>query len=236
MCLFDQTVKNIDQEKGTEITLYVSSGSSAIVTSTEILVPDLVGYNYDTARRSLKSAGLYLAIVDISYDENIPEGQIVDQNPKGDEKGRAGTIITVTINKQNNMIYVPDTEGMKEESAVEALEAQGFVVDLKEAEDRRTEKGTVISQSIGSGTSVPVGTRITLTVSTGYTAEVPDVCGKPLEEAQAILMEKGFSSRIKDYGDSSEKKNTVLLQSVKPGTKADLGTEVMFIVSNESIK
>ncbi|MBQ2904660.1 MAG: PASTA domain-containing protein [Clostridia bacterium] len=234
--VYDQTIKNIDQEKGTEITLYVSSGSSAIVTSTEILIPDLVGTDYDNARRSLKSAGLYLAIVDIHYDENLPEGQIVDQVPKGDEKGRAGEIITVTVNKQSNMVYVPDTEGMKKEAAVEDLEALGLVVELKEAEDRRTEKGTVITQSIGSGSSVSVGTRITLTVSTGYTAEVPDVCGKPLEEAQKILMESGFSSRIKDYGDSSEKKDTVLLQSVDPGTKAELGTEVMFIVSNESIK
>ena len=234
--VYDQTIKNIDQEKGTEITLYVSSGSSAIVTSTEIQIPDLIGSDYDNARRSLKSAGLYLAIVEISYDENIPEGQIVNQVPEGGAKGRAGEIITVTINKQKNMVYVPETEGMKKESAVEMLEAQGFVVELKEASDRRTEKGTVISQSIGSGGSVMVGTRITLTVSTGYTAQVPDVCGKPLEEAQAILMESGFSSRIKDYGDSSEKKNTVLLQSIKPGTEAELGTEVMFIVSNESIK
>lgn len=235
--VYSQSVKGgIDQEKGTEITLYVSSGSSSIVTSTEILIPDIVGTDYESTRRQLKSAGLYLAIVDVHYDENLPEGQIVDQTPKADEKGRAGQIITITVNKVSNTVYVPEVINMKSEAATEYLESQGLVVELKEAEERRTEKDTVIAQSIGSGGSVPIGTRITLTVSTGYTATVPDVCGKTLDEAQSILMENGFSSSIKGYVDSSKKKDTVLTQSLSAGTKAELGTEVSLELSNESIK
>lgn len=235
--VYDQSIKGgLDQEKGTEITLYVSSGSSSIVTSTEILIPDIIGADYESAKRALKSAGLYLAIVDVHYDENIPEGQIVDQTPKADEKGRAGQIITITVNKESNMVYVPEVMNMKKESAVELLESQGLVVEIKEAEERRTESGTVIGQSIGSGTTVPIEKRITLTVSTGCTVTVPDVCGKTLEEAQAALMESGFSSSINGYADSSEKKDTVVSQSMKAGTKAELGTEVTLELSNESVK
>ena len=49
-------------------------------------------------------------------------------------------------------------------------------------------------------------------------------------------MESGFSSSIKGYVDSSQKKDTVILQSIKAGTEAELGTEVSLELSNESIK
>lgn len=235
--VFSQSIEGgIEQEKGTIITLYVSKGSSSILTSTEILIPDLIGADYEKAKRNLKQAGLYLAIVDIRYDENTPDGQIVDQSPKGDETSRVGQIITITVNKESHMVYVPEVTGMKKDAAVELLEAQGFVVELKEAEERRTGKDTVISQSLASGNSVPVGKRITLTVSTGYSATVPDVCGMTLDEAQAALMESGFSSSMAGYVDSSEKKGKVITQSIEAGTEAELGTEVSLELSNGSIK
>ena len=228
--VFSQSVKDSIQEKGTEITLYVSKGNSSIVRSHEIIVPDLKDADYETARNTLKVNGIFVAIDKVVHNEKVSDGRIVSQTPAKGEKAHAGDIITVTINRQINMIHVPDVENMNIEAAESALETLGLKTEIKYEQSSRINKDCVISQGTRSGEIVPFGTSVTLTVSEGYKGEVPDVTGMSLEEAQKTLLECGFSSSVVGDNAKNIKKMVVASQSVPSGEEKDMGTEVSLVL------
>ncbi len=231
--VYAQSIEASEQEKGTEITLYVSKGNSSIVTSTQVKIPNITKMDFDAAVEMLKSKGLYVAITQVKRDKKMPDNQIISQSPSGGKTDNAGRIITVTVSRNDTSIYVPDVSNMKHEAAVKLLEQLGFSVETRRELERTVAKGTVISQSVPSGSSVEAGTKISLTVSDGYMATVPDVSGKSLERAQELLMESGLSSCIKGNDLHDNKKYVVVSQGLKPGTKAQLGEQVELTVSSD---
>ena len=127
---------------------------------------------------------------------------------------------------------MPDVVYRTEATARKKLEAKGLVVEVKYVENEKVSEGTVISQSIESGTEVISGTPVTLAVSRkGDKAKVPDVQNMKLEDAKSLLIVNGLLYNIKYEKSSTVDKDVVISQSVKPGIEVKHGTEVQIVVS-----
>lgn len=112
---------------------------------------------------------------------------------------------------------------------------RNFVLKFKEEPSDKIKKGGIISQSAVAGESVPVGTVIVLTVSSGIEQiVVPDVKGKSFEDAKEILEDAHFVVS-KELLDNTENKTPgeVYRMSEDAGMSVDKGTVIVLSVWDE---
>ena len=86
-------------------------------------------------------------------------------------------------------------------------------------------QGTVVAEDPQAGTSVPVGSRITLSVSKGpATTQVPDVTGQNQAAAEAILSGAGLTPAV-IYDPVTDPSQDGIVQSTDPppGSDAEVG-------------
>ena len=138
----------------TEIVLTVSDGPAPVA------VPQEVGATLDTATNDLKNAGLKIASTE-AFDAVVPAGHVVSQDPVQNTQAHRGDTVALVVSKGPEMVQVPNVYGMNVDTAKKTIEAAGLVVDTKKSYGGHL--GTVVSQSIAAGQSVPKGSTITLT-------------------------------------------------------------------------
>lgn len=77
---------------GTAVTIYVSSGPS----TESAVIPNIVGYQYSTAKEELEAAGF---VVTTEYDDESDkdENTVLSVSPNEGEKAKKGSVVTVTV-------------------------------------------------------------------------------------------------------------------------------------------
>ena len=77
---------------GTTVTIYVSSGPS----TESAVIPNIVGYQYSTAKEQLEAAGF---VVTAEYDDESDkdENTVLSVSPNEGEKAKKGSVVTVTV-------------------------------------------------------------------------------------------------------------------------------------------
>ena len=137
-------------ERGLEIDLVVSSGPE------KRLVPELRGQTLEEATTRL--AGLRLNVAENPervFDEEIPEGSIVDQRPLPDTEAARDSTVVVTVSQGPDLRTMPDIIGLGVEQAQTELEQVGLQMG--------TVAGrccTVIGTSPQRGERLPPGTEV----------------------------------------------------------------------------
>jgi beta-lactam-binding protein with PASTA domain len=127
---------------------------------------------------------------------------------------------------------VPNVVGRLYGGAINALTQADFTAIRKDVPSPQP-AGTVIAQSPPAGTKAPLGTAITLSVSTGAPAQstVPDVVGMTEADAQAALQQAGFAVSVVDVTTTDKRKDGIVLyQSPRGGTQVQQGTAVSIAV------
>ncbi len=156
-----------------------------------VKVPRLTGMNVIEAKDLLEKTGLDIKEADIKYDEKIPIGQIIDQNPPADVMVKSGRRVYVTVCGGEQLAEVPGLKGRTLRDAKFALEQRGL--KLGETVRKNTNEfpqDVVVSQIIQPGSKVKKNTSIELIVSNGPIIgdlKVPTLVGKTLEEAKKII-------------------------------------------------
>ncbi len=81
------------------VSIVVSSGKPDAQPSAEPqeLLPSLIGLSMELAQRTAEELGVTLIEGDYVYDDNIPYGSIVEQNPAGGTKVTKGMAVTVQL-------------------------------------------------------------------------------------------------------------------------------------------
>ena len=81
------------------VSIVVSSGRPEPQTTSEPqdLLPSFIGLSMDLAKRTAEELGVTLVEGDYVYDDNIPYGSIVDQDPAGGEKVTKGMAVKVRL-------------------------------------------------------------------------------------------------------------------------------------------
>ena len=167
--------------KGTEVTLWVSSGDPSIT------LENYVGRNYLEVQGALEALGVHVIVEKRTVDgDNATENIIVDQSPKEGEKVAEGDYVTLYIPDVD--VYPDFTNGSYTyDDVVDYLKKYNVTVNKAEQEDSTHTPGIVIAQSREKGTRIVSGASITVTVAvapesseegpaTGDTCEESGLC------------------------------------------------------------
>lgn len=148
--------------KGSTINLVVSQGTE------QLTVPNLVRMTLDQARTQLSVDGFVLGNVGDEFSSDIPEGQIISQDPAGNTKLAKGSPINVVLSKGVEEISVPSVTGMSSSDARTAIENAGLnYVSGDSVYSSSVPQGSVIRQNPSAGSKLKKGETVTCVISLG---------------------------------------------------------------------
>lgn len=133
-------------------------------------------------------------------------------------------------NIPTGIIKVPDVIGRSEDEA--RIMLKNLTVSTEYAFDDDIPKGYVISQNPPAGRGVRVNDPIIIVVSKGKeTVSIPNVEGKPEENAIKLLTDNGFKVISEKKYCKTAAQGNVISQSPTPGTETEKATVVSIVVS-----
>lgn len=199
----------------------------------EVEVPDIRNISETEAREKLQALGLILEVTERVHNKDIPEGSVISQNPKPDEKNKVTNPVRVVVSKGPRKVIVPNLVGESYDKVKMILEMEGLVEGKFEQEYSEYPNGFVIRQSINHGVSVDEGTVIDYVISIGPEKFLmPTYIGAGIEDVKTDLIVKDLILGNISYESSSEHPaDTVLDQSIRPGTEVTRKSVVDFVVN-----
>ncbi|TLM99017.1 MAG: PASTA domain-containing protein, partial [Actinobacteria bacterium] len=163
------------------------------------------------------------------YNPNVPPGEVFKQQPGPGEKVDKGAAIQYVTSLGLETAKVPNVVGKSEYQGTNALEKAKFKVKTQHDFSDTVAKGLIISQNPGADLQVATGSVVIITISDGpQTVVVPDVIGRSLGDAQAVLTSQGLKSSVVYEPHSNA--NTVLEQNPSPGAKVQKGSTIELLV------
>ncbi|WP_394941077.1 Stk1 family PASTA domain-containing Ser/Thr kinase [Psychromicrobium sp. YIM B11713] len=199
---FNSTTENLNHETvsvdhviSTEPAAYVQQRKFQIVVLQVSLgptlydVPDLTAKSLNDAKSLLNQNHLGLGKVSQQYDETVPAGQVLSQNPATGVKKRGATPVDLVVSQGPKPIPVPSVVGQSQDAATKAISDLGLKVTVSPDQvfDADIPAGSVVSQTPKSGT-LTKGGAVTLVISKGpKMVQVPSFVGKQVNDAIAQL-------------------------------------------------
>jgi len=200
--VFDQNPRFGEKvDEGSTVTLQVSAGAETIP------VPDVIGSQLEQARSLLTAQG-FTVLVEEVVDEEVPIGEVVDQEPGANDEAPRGAEVKLFVSKGPAPREVPDVVGRTIAEASNLLGQAGFAVNQTTEPSNTVDEGDVIRTDPPAGTTQPKGAAITVVVSSGPAeSAVPSVIG--LTEANAIntLDNAGFNPTVVEQDTEDEAQN-----------------------------
>lgn len=208
--------------------------------SDTVKVPKVTGMNYIEAKKLIEEAGLEIKQGDVKYDENIPIGMILDQNPPSEETVKYGRRIYVTMSGGEQLAEVPNLKGRSLRDAKFSLEQRGL--KLGETVRKNTNEypaDIVISQIIQPGSKVKKNSSLDLILSDGPLAgdlKIPGLTGKTLEEAKKIISDSKLKlGKITYQTNNDIPPGQIIDQYPKFDKSANENTAVDLFVSRKKV-
>ncbi len=154
-------VAGTKKTKGTEITLYSSSGNATYT------LEDYTGKNYLTVQGTLEAYGIYVLPEkkDVDDSSKYEGNEVIDQSKKAGEKVSAGDTVILYI--PNIVVKYPDFSNYTVSQVKEFCDKNGLnlVVTPEGASE-----GKIKSQSRPAGSTVAAGTTLKIEVDTNESA------------------------------------------------------------------
>jgi len=191
-------------------------------TGEEIACPNFVGLKFEEVDSNKEYNEQFDLKYTYGYSDEYEAGIIYKQSEKAKKMLKKDAPITLYVSQGKVTKKVPNVYGMKMTMAEKELENNGFTVVIKEVEDDKTEKGLVIKTTPAAGEPVAEGSKITVFVSSGQTAEIPDVTKMTKEAAKKTLEKEGFTVSIEEiYADTSKKQSLNCVTKQEPEASAE---------------
>jgi serine/threonine-protein kinase len=198
--------------------------------SGETTVPNIVGMKQDEAKTLVESKNLKFVITGTEKSTE-PEGTVLRCYPDEGTKVKTNSEVRVSISGGESASSIPNVTSMNLTDAKKSIVDAGFKVGTITYQASSTlQKDVVISQS-PDPSSNSTSTTIDLVVSSGAEqkyATVPDLHGKTIEQATALLANVGLKLGSTDTSatDNVSLKDTIKSQSIDPGQKVTEGTAI----------
>jgi len=192
--------------------------------SSEVNTPNVVGQSETDARAILAGKGLHVSDVTEQYSTKVAQGLIISQDPAADILLKKGDGVSIVVSKGVHLVLVPDgLVGLPEDQARQALKAANLKVAQVIPQNSNQPVGQVLNVNPPSGSQVPLGSGVALTVSNGQ-VKVPDVVGKSVADARAQLIQAGFQVTLDPTTSPDDAK--VISQNPAPGSFVSYGSTV----------
>ena len=201
----------------------------------EVQIPNLQGLTKEEAEQKAKELKIKVEVSEEKYHLEIPEGQIIEQDPKYQDnyKIKEGSTIKIVISKGQEIVEMPKVVGKTRDEATSALKEVGLEVKVEEEFSDDVEKNYIIKQEIKEGEKIPAGTTVTIYSSMGIEqVAVPDLSGKTESEAKNAISSAKLKWKSTDKTSDSSKPNGVVVnQSISNGSMVDKNTEITITVN-----
>ena len=166
-----------------------------------IQVPRLTDLTMEQAVPLLEELGLRYEIVDSMHVSGKPAGVILEQKPNARARVKINRIVFITLNKAiEESMAVPYVKDFSQRQAIASLEGAGFVV--KEIRFVPSEFRNLVidlrynGESVEAGTTLPVGTSLSLVVGQGRSGgkvRVPELTALPLDSVILIARQSSLN-------------------------------------------
>ena len=221
-------------EKGSEITVYISSG---LTSEKPIAIPNVIGEDQDAAEKMLREAGFSAENINVQFENNdqYENGKVFKVEPEG--QATAADQITIWVSTGEELVDVPGVTGQSLANAKKMLSSAKLSVGTTTEEyDDTVAAGNIISQSVKKGKKVEAGTQVNLVVSKGPKPEekvsVPNVSGVSLSSAKKTLANYGFTNVTSvEEGPSDLEAGLVIRTEPSAGSSVSTSTKITIVVS-----
>ncbi len=198
----------------------------------QVEVPSVINTAVADATNTLQAAGFKVQTT-TQQNDTAPEGQVVDQNPKGGTKADEGSVITLVVSSGVGKVTVPDVVGKTQAQATSLLNNAGFKIQVVPQADDTIKSGEVISQNPPADAQADKGATVTIVVSSGVAqVPVPSVAGDDLAGASATLGAAGFKVTSTQQSSPTVAAGTVINTNPSAGTIVAKGATIQVIVSS----
>ncbi len=201
-------------------------------------VPQLVGKQYSTLGTIYGDFQIELA--ERVYDDEVPEGDIVSQEPKAGEFVAKGVSIFVTVSKgpeeKQEVKYMPDVLGRQKAVAEVRLKDLDVRVVFEEESSDTVPEGCVVRTEPEKDAQLTPGQEVRIWISQGpmvKTGSMPNVIGEKKEDAAKILDRQGLKIQIKyeEVFHSTVEEGFVIESDPIAGGDVETGSEVVLKIS-----
>ncbi|MFE2142021.1 Stk1 family PASTA domain-containing Ser/Thr kinase [Streptomyces sp. NPDC059456] len=196
-------------------------------------VPNLLGKSEAQARSELSAAGLGVKRIDRKFSDAFDRGTVMNSDPESGKRIRGNGAVVLTISRGPEVAVVPDLKGRTLDDAKAELAKSNLAPGLvTQAFSQDVPQGSVISTDPPGGQKRSPDTAVAILVSKGRPVPVPNVAGRPLDQARATLQDAGLKvETAADQVNSPFPAGTVANQSVGAGAQASTGDTVTLTVS-----
>ncbi|MDX1501140.1 MAG: PASTA domain-containing protein [Thermoanaerobaculia bacterium] len=159
-------------------------------------VPDLQGVEESEARRVLADAGLKMRLDNQVYDETVPGGHVVRQEPTGGGLVKRGSPVGVVLSSGPEVVRMPQLRGTALRAAQVALSAADLTLaSTASVYSERGLPGTVVEQSPPPGAEISRSTPVRLFLckeGRAATFLMPDLVYREYDEVRAFFERRGL--------------------------------------------
>ena len=217
--------KDATLERGSSVTLTVSSGAS-----TKAIPTNLVGQPFPDVSKKLTDAGFQVKRTD-QPDDTLARNLVISTTPVQGDEAPEGSIVEVFVSSGPPPATVPNVGGLSQSDAIDQIQQQGFPApQIVNEANPDVSAGTALRTEPAAGERVPRDTVLKLFVSSGAAqVTVPDERGKTVAAAQADLQAKGFTSSTLNVTDP-DNVGKVVSQDPAGGTQRPKGSNVVLTV------
>ena len=214
-------------KKNDAVHLTVSRGPNPID------MPYVVNLPFNAEKQQLRAVGF---VVHVIYEQRnssvIPSGTILGQSLKSGYYPY-GTAVTLTVARGLKLVKLPFPKavvGQPIQAVRDLLLAEGFFINPVLQFSSKVTNGLVITTTPAPGTKQPIGATITLVISEGPAATVPDVLHRTQGAAMALITAAHLTPAINPVFIAGIEPLYVTAQSYAPGTQLKRGTTVIISV------
>jgi eukaryotic-like serine/threonine-protein kinase len=214
------------------LTLVLAIGAYRFTFGAYQPTPDLTGQTLTEAQQNLKTRGLKWE-VDEEFDDNAAPGTVLRTSPTSGDKVHNHGTVTLFVCQGPAIVSVPKVTGLTETKA-RAVMTQSFlnVTHTTPQYDDEVPVGHVLATSPGPGKNVANGSEVVLVISNGpIPVAVPDVTGKPLEEARTAVESLSFAVEVTWRYDDQVAPGSVISQNPASGGTAPHLSTITLVVS-----
>jgi serine/threonine-protein kinase len=197
-----------------------------------VSVPNVVRKNVAVATQELQNAHLAPSVQHVS--SGAPVDTVVSQDPPAGKDVSRGSTVKLLVSGGPATKPIPsDIIGKTADAATLELTAAGFKVTPKE-QSNTADKGTVFDTSPKPGAAAPVGSNVTIFVSSGPApVPVPQVKGLTVNDATQQLEASGFTNINTPVEESSSSVAAGQVTRTDPpaGKSVPINTRITIFVS-----
>jgi beta-lactam-binding protein with PASTA domain len=216
------------------LALLLAGGAVAAILLTrpaKVLVPVVVNQQVATAQTEIQNAGLTPNLIYRTTDK--PQGLVIDQNPRGGVRVDDGSTVTLTVSNGPGNTVVPTVAGHSSAQAVQLLKSAHLVIGATLTENSDTiPAGSATRTDPVAGQSLPVGTSVTLFVSSGQAkVKLPDVVGQTQAQATSTLQNHNFTVNTSTQESTTVPPGNVISQNPAGNSQVDPNSAVTLVIA-----